>query len=317
MRFILLIAKVVGLSVSPLFAEESETIKDTSSLKKVDSVKFVSYNLRNYLKMNRRINGKKAQNAPKPDVEINALLTYLNQIDPDILAVSEIGNYSDALDLQKRLKNSEMELPHLQWLQGGNSQRCLAIYSKFPIIENHSSADLEYEIGESILNIQRGILDVVIQINPDYQLRVIGLHLKSKRPVSQADQAEMRRNEAHLARQRIKEILATNPETNLLVHGDLNDTKNEPPIRALKGRWNAKDHMKDIRLRDEFGTTWTYYWDHADQYSRFDFVLASRSLVPEIDTDNSYLFFDPDWYSASDHRPLVINIIPSNKTVTK
>jgi len=303
-----LIALVVLGALPHSAVAQSMPSKDDS----VAPVRFVSYNLRNFLRMDRRVDGESVKNAPKPESEVAPMMRYLSEIKPDMLGVSEIGDEASALEFKRRLAEAGLELEHMAWLQGGNSARCLAIYSRFPIVENHSTADLTYEIGAKLLPIQRGLLDVVIQVNEGYQLRVIGLHLKSKRPVSDADQAEMRRNEAHLARQRADAILAADPEVNLLVHGDLNSTRDEPPVKAVQGRWNARNYLKDVRLRDSHGTTWTYHWDYADQYSRFDFVLASRGLMSEVDKEGSYLFFDKDWYTASDHRPLVLSIHPEN-----
>ena len=46
-------------------------------------------------------------------------------------------------------------------------------------------------------------------------------------------------------------------------------------------------------------------------YSRFDYVLVSEGLKPEVDFRGSYLVDDPSWATASDHRALVTIFKPS------
>ena len=86
----------------------------------------------------------------------------------------------------------------------------------------------------------RGILDVTVEVNPGYRLRLVGAHLKSRRIVPDYDQALMRAKEAWSLREHIDEILAAAPNANLLLFGDLNDTKNEYPIREIIGWKGAR-----------------------------------------------------------------------------
>ena len=160
---------------------------------------------------------------------------------------------------------------------------------------------------------QRGILDVTIAPNPEYRLRLIGLHLKSKREVHEADQALMRRNEAQLARKHIDSIFKEEPGVNLIVYGDLNDTKNEAPVRALKGRYRSDSYLTTINVEDQQGFRWTHYWNYADSYARIDFVMSSKGMSSEIDKKKSYIPHGDDWYLASDHRPLVVTILPKDR----
>ena len=71
-------------------------------------------------------------------------------------------------------------------------------------------------LGTQTHPFQRGILDATLQVTPDYQLRLIGIHLKSRREVEEGDQAVMRRHEAVLLREHVEAILEAAPHTNLL-----------------------------------------------------------------------------------------------------
>lgn len=277
-------------------------------------ITFVAYNLWNYLAMNRRIDGETVDNAPKPDDQIAALIHAIGLAKPDILGVCELGDETFLTDLQSRLKNIGIDLPHTELVTAANQQtRNLALLSRFPIVARHSRDDLSYRINDTAMPLQRGILDVVVAPTTSYRLRCIGLHLKSKREVKEGDQALMRRNEAQLVREHIDAIFKAEPGANLLVYGDFNDTRNEPPVRTLQGRFGTESYLEDLKLADEFGFHWTHHWGWADIYARFDFVLFSRGLSPEIDRKRSYILHPPNWDLASDHRPLVVRLVPEDK----
>ena len=173
-----------------------------------------------------------------------------------------------------------------------------------------SVSELPYTIGSQQFRVQRGILDATVQVTPGYQLRLIGNHLKSRREVEDGDQAVMRRHEAVLLREHVEKILESAPQTNLLLYGDFNDTKNEQPIKVIQGRFGEKNYLRDLWLQDADGYRFTYYWSFADSYDRIDFAFINDGLWPEVETKKSFLAKDPDWLKASDHRPLVIVVRP-------
>jgi endonuclease/exonuclease/phosphatase family metal-dependent hydrolase len=278
-------------------------------------ITFVSYNLKNYLDMDRRVDGEFTHDAPKPDEEIDRLVKYLSKIKPDVLGVCEIGEEKDLDDLAKRLAAAGLDYPHKTWMRASDPYRHLGVLSKYPVVATDHQSDLSYLIDDLEIPFSRGILDATIKVNENYQLRLLGLHLKSKRPVSDADQALMRRNEAHLLREHIDDILEESPEENLLIYGDFNETRNEAPIKAIQGRFGSKRYLRDIPLTDDMGYRWTYYWLTADQYSRFDYIFVSNGLYPELDLDESGLLADKDWYQASDHRPLILKILPVDRDI--
>ncbi len=277
-------------------------------------IRFLVYNLRNYLPMKRRVNGVSTEDAPKPDDEIAALVKTIAAVKPDIVGICEIGGAAYVKDFQDRLNKAGIDLPHVERVDAATEyERNLALLSRFPIVARHSRDDLTYLIGDQRLPFQRGILDVTIAPTPHYRLRLVGLHLKSKREVPEADQALMRRNEARLARQHIDAVLQGEPGVNLLVYGDLNDTKNEAPVRTLRGRYRSDGYLSMINVEDASGFRWTHYWNYADIYARLDYILASKGMLPEIDKKKSFIPHGEDWYLASDHRPLVVTILPRDR----
>lgn len=301
------------MSLMRLFAITCIFLGAASPAKSGEDFNFVSYNLKNYLKMDRRVNGKLIKNALKPEQEIAQLVKIISASAPAVIGVSEMGDLEDFEHFKRQLATVGLNYPHGELTLGADPERHVGILSKFPIISRNSQTTLTYRIGKKELPFQRGILDVTIQPAKDYQLRLLGIHLKSKREVEEADQSLMRRNEAELLRSHIESILKELPKTNLLVFGDFNETRNELPIKVIRGRYGSPTALRDIQVSDDRGERWTYYWKYADQYSRFDFVFASKGLIPEINGDQSYIASSPNWFEASDHRALVINISPQDK----
>lgn len=270
---------------------------------------FCSYNLKNWLIMERSI-GKPP--TPKPEAERVQVVKTLAAIHPDILGICEIGTADDLAELQQRLQAAGVDLPYTELAHGGDPARRLALLSRLPIKTRNTQTTLTYQIGAQTLPFQRGILDVTIAITPTFDLHLLGVHLKSMRTVSEADQAEMRRNEARLLRLHIDSIFTQEPGACILAYGDFNAHRNEPSLAEIMGSpRSAETSLTDVLLRDANGEVWTHFWDTADIYSRLDYCFTSRLLRPHIDTRNSFVHADRDFYKASDHRPLVIKISPA------
>ncbi len=268
-----------------------------------------SYNLKNWLRMDRRLGSVGGAETPKPEKEKNAVVQTLVAIDADVLGVCEIGSEADLKDLQTRLAAEGLVYPHSEHTHGGDPHRMLALLSRYPITERHSQTALTYLIGEQRFPVNRGFLDVTIQVAPALALRCVGVHLKSKREVTEADQALMRRNEAHLLRLHIEGILQADPTTKVLLYGDFNENRQEPPIAEILG--TAADppkHLTDVFLRDANGEVWTHFWDYQDVYSRFDYFFVSPALRPHVNTRESMIYTSRDFAEASDHRPIVLRV---------
>jgi endonuclease/exonuclease/phosphatase family metal-dependent hydrolase len=266
------------------------------------------YNVQNYLPMNRKIGSQIQPNSPKPEQEVAALVSSIKRINPDVLGVAEMGDETMLRDFRERLKAAGMDFQHLEWVRGDDAARHLAMLSKFPIIARNSIDDVAFDLDGKRHRMGRGILDVTVKVSPAYELRLVGLHLKSKRAVPMFDQAKFRASEAMAVRQHLDKILGANPETNLLLFGDLNDTKNEFPVRTILGSKADPASLREIPLKDRHGLAWTHYWDVADIYSRIDFLMASQALWPEINLQKSGIGGGKDWRKASDHRPLYTTI---------
>lgn len=264
------------------------------------SIRFLSYNLKNYLTMRR---GK--EYAGKPEQEIEALVSLIVAQQPDILGMCEIGTKEDLFDLQDRLKARGIDLPHHEHAGGADEVRHLGFLSRYPIIATNSQNGASYELEGQTRVISRGILDATIDTGT-HQLRFLGVHLKSKREVDYADQELIRQNEARLLRNHADSILADNLDAPLIVYGDFNDTIGSTTIKVAKGRSNGRMALADFYFKDSRGDLWTHFWDYQDTYSRFDYVLFSKAVRPMLIGKECHIVDDPLWTKASDHRALLL-----------
>jgi endonuclease/exonuclease/phosphatase family metal-dependent hydrolase len=296
-RFLFILGLVAALGGSLLRAQDEN-----------GQITFCSYNLKNYLRMERFVGGKRTEGVGKSEREIAAVVKFITDIRPDVLGVCEIGAADELRDLQARLKAAGMDLPELETAHGGDPTRQLGLLSRFPIVSRASQTALRYQIGDQIFPVQRGFLDATVRVRKGFELRCVGVHLKSKREVPDADQKLMRRNEAHLLRQHTESILKQAPDTKLLLYGDFNEDKAEAAIVEIEGVSGMELSMHRINVKDSRGEAWTHYWEFQDMYSRFDYFFVSRPLEPYVDKRASHIYDVPSFYSGSDHRPIVMKI---------
>lgn len=273
---------------------------------KDDKIVFVAWNLQNFTLEARKDADGRATAPAKPEKSIERIVGTLAGLGPDIVGLCEIGSRRDLAELQSRLKRAGADLPHAVWVEAADKERHLALLSRFPIPAEEHETEAAFLLGGIRQRVQRGFLDCTIAVAPGFHLRVLGAHLKSRRVVPDFDQADFRRHESLLLRQRIERILDTDPDTRLLVFGDMNDTKDSATVRGLLGRRGGATSLTMLALTDDVGDHWTYHWEETDEYSRVDYVMVSRALRPLVQKKGSRVHRSRGWQEASDHRPLVV-----------
>ena len=270
---------------------------------------FAGYNVENYAPL--VIPGETKSGRPGKTAEAaNAVVQVVKEIGPDILGVCEMGAAPHFEEFRKRLKEAGLGYCDFEWVDSADPGRHLALVSRFPIVARQSVADLPYESHGIRQKVRRGFLDVTVQIHPGFRLRIVGAHLKSKLPTPEGAPDLERRQEAHLLRQHIEEILAADPAMPLLLFGDFNDTKDQPTIQEITGRRGAPNALTELRLADSVGDHWTYYWKTDDVYSRIDFLFVNRALSPCVVHEGCSVYRSPLWNEASDHRPVIATFHP-------
>jgi len=292
-------------SLAVVSATEPKESAPTSTETTTDTgLRFIAFNVENWLTMDRYVDRKSLKGAPKPDSEKEAVVRLLARHLPDVIGISEIGTAADLAEIQEDLKAAGLDLPHSHYTGGTDPTRHLGLLSRFPITSTAKPEVTEYQLTGKTFGINRGILDASIKARGK-SYRFIGVHLKSKREIKQADQEAIRLNEARLLRRHVDSILKKDADARLVVYGDLNDTRATKTIKMVTGKYNDPTYLTAIPAKDSRGEAWTHYWELNDIYSRIDFVMVSRGLRGDVDFPAAKIIDDEDWSSASDHRAIL------------
>jgi len=274
-----------------------------------ETFRVATYNVENYLDQPTKTRHVKSSEA-KAKVRENILA-----LKPDVLALQEMGNLSALQELRSSLKNDGLDFPYWEHITGYDTNVHLAILSKYPFISSHPHTNDDFLLNGRRFRVSRGFAEADIQVSTNYSFTLITAHLKSKRPIPQADEAEMRLEEAKILREKIESRLSANPRLNLIVLGDLNDSKDAASTKEIIGRGKYK--LVDTRPAERNGDpsgdhtseqrniTWTHFFAKEDLYSRLDYILVSPAMSREWLPNETYILTAPNWGIASDHRPLV------------
>ena len=284
-----------------------------------DTFSVATYNLENY------IDAAAGTRPAKPAIAKAKIRESIRALHPHVLALQEIGGTNALLELRASLKAEGFDYPFWEHVSGFDTNIYVAVLSQFPIVARRSHTREGFLLGGRRFRVSRGFAEIDIQVNPRYTFTLITAHLKSRRPVAVADEAELREQEALVLRETIDARLKINPDANLVVLGDFNDVKDSRAIRIVLGR--GKTALTDTRPAEKNGDdqpnlnprypprniTWTHHYGKEDSYSRIDYILVSRGMAREWKTNGTYVLALPNWGIASDHRPIVASFAAEEK----
>jgi endonuclease/exonuclease/phosphatase family metal-dependent hydrolase len=276
-----------------------------------ETFRVATYNVESYLDTATQSRYAKSAEA-KARVREGILL-----LKPDVLALQEMGTAAALQELRESLRTGGVDLPYAEQVSGYDTNIHIAVLSRFPFSARRPHTNDNFLLSGRRFRVSRGFAEVDIQVNHHYCFTLITAHLKSKRPVFAADEAELRLEEAKVLREKIDARLVADPDANLVVLGDFNDTKDAPSTKAIIGRGKRK--LVDTRpaelngdaawrsddFREPRTVAWTHYYSKEDTYSRIDYVLLSQGMAREWVTNATWVLAMPGWGIASDHRPLV------------
>ena len=277
-----------------------------------DIFRVATYNVENYL--DEPTHTRPHVKSPEARAKVREGIRAMN---PDVLALEEMGTTNALLELRASLRAEGLDFPYWEHISGFDTNIHVAILSKFPITARRPHTNESFLLDGRSFQVSRGFAEVDIQAGTNFNFTVIAAHLKSKRPVPEADEAEQRLGEATVLRGIIDERLHANPELPLIVLGDMNDVKDAASTRELMGR--GKSRLVDTRPAERNGDntpgtsarveprdiTWTDYFAKEDSYSRIDYILLSPAMAEHWVPKETYVLALPNWGVGSDHRPIV------------
>ncbi len=290
------------------------------SLSAAETFRIATYNVENYLAQAGSGNRPAKSDTAKAKVREGILA-----LKPDVLALQEIGGTNELLELQRALKTADLDLPNLEIVTGYDTNIHVAVLSRFPIIARHPHTNEAFLMAGKRFRVSRGFAEVQIQVNTNYSFTLLVAHLKSRRPIPEADEADLRLEEAKILREIIDAHLDADPNANLVVLGDFNDVHSSKPVKTILGR--GKKSLVDTRPAERNGDTppysdrrianrnvaWTHYYAVNDEYSRIDYILLSQGMSREWISSETYVLAIPNWGYGSDHRPLVATFSTEDK----
>ena len=270
-----------------------------------ETIRVASYNVENYLVMDRMVSGRWQEEYPKPLKERRIIRSVINQTNPDILAIQEIGERVYLDELWEDLNNTNgTQFKYAAWLTGQEEgeQRHLALLSKIPFSSIDAPKDLSFKYFEGRRSPSRGLMEAEFNTGGT-KWSLFNLHLKSKWTERPDDpEASIRREkEARVIRDYIRAKYPPYKDPNYVVLGDFNDHKNSAPLRRFL-QVNNSTLTQMVQCRDQEGHFWTHYWDKQDSYSRFDYLLASPELFKKLVPDSARIGGFHLCLLGSDHR---------------
>jgi endonuclease/exonuclease/phosphatase family metal-dependent hydrolase len=267
-----------------------------------------TYNVENYLDAPTATRAGVKSTAAKAKV-----CESIRAMNPDVLALEEMGTTNALLELRAALKAGGQDFPYWEYIQGADPDIHIAILSKLPILSRHPHTNDEFLLDGERYNVKRGFAEIELRAGTNFTFTLIAAHLKSRLATPEADESELRLAEARALRTIIDARLAADPKVKLIVLGDFNDSKNADSIKAIIGRGKSK--LIDTRPAERNGDeqphtgfrsiTWTYYYNVEDSYSRIDYILLSPAMKAYWLPAETYIPTIPNWGTGSDHRPIV------------
>lgn len=276
-----------------------------SSNGEAEKIRVASYNVENYLVMDRIVSGRWQEDYPKPLKERRIIRSVINQTNPDILAIQEMGEAVYLQELWGDLNRTKgTEFKYSAWMTGQQEgeKRHLALLSKIPFTKIDEPKDLSFKYFEGERSPSRGLMEIEFKTG-DTNWSLFNLHLKSKwteRP-DDPEAAIRREKEARAIRDYIRTKFPPYTDPHYLVLGDFNDHKNSAPLRRFL-QVNNSTLTQMIQCSDQKGHFWTHYWDKQDSYARFDYLLASPKLFKKLVPDSAKIGGFHLCLLGSDHR---------------
>jgi len=276
-----------------------------------ETFRVATYNVENYLDQPTESRPHVKSNEAKAQV-----CESIRALNPDVLALEEMGGAQELLELRNSLKTNGLDYPHWELVCGMDTNIHVAILSKLPIAARLPHTNDVYLLDGRRFRVSRGFAEVEIQARTNFTFTLIVAHLKSRRPVPEADEAEERLEEAKVLRSIIDTHLTNDPNAKLIVLGDFNDVKDSDAVKAVIGRGRFK--LTDTRPAERNGdnlagdgsrfeprnVTWTEYYGKEDTYSRVDYILLSPAMARDWVKPETYIPTIPNWGIGSDHRPI-------------
>ncbi|MBU0617049.1 MAG: endonuclease/exonuclease/phosphatase family protein [Planctomycetes bacterium] len=245
-----------------------------------------------------------AQAVAKTIVEINA----------DVIGLEEVGSEQDVTELLEEVRKLGLDYSHC--VVGSpveeRTYQNNAVFSRFALedpispIPGREAYDTELDDpeAEAWTGVRKGLRVTFRAHGQTFHMYV--LHLTSERGGHEADTRRIA--EASIVRRHYLPLLTAGEH--VIVIGDLNDRRNEPAIRRIRGRDDIQpDLIQTGRYyyfdRDEWDTRWTY--NFRGTRNQIDHILLSESIEQRCSRIRSRTI-NHGSALVSDHLPFIVRL---------
>ncbi len=274
-----------------------------------ESVRLATYNLNNYLVMDRTVGAVWRPSYPKPEAEKTIIREVIKESLPDVLALQEMGTLPFLEELRADLALDGVHYPYAIHLEGVDQVRHLAVLSKFAPLEVVKHTDLDFKYQEGREAVKRGMLELSFEHSDGSIYKLFVVHLKSRWSDVKADpESELRRTrEAEACRNRIIERTYEMGITDFLVAGDFNDHPGSGALRRFCRRGDLNIGSL-VPAYDSRGEQWTYFYHKEVVYSKVDGFVVSGTLAPQVQAGDGHIVDIPGSLIGSDHRMVYLDL---------
>src|SRR4051812_14353311 len=143
-----------------------------------DTIRVAEYNVENYL--DQPTESRRFTKSPEARAKVRESIRALN---PDVIALEEMGTTNALLELRASLKGEGLDFPFWEQVQGADTNIHVAVLSRFPIVARHPRTHEAFLLDGRRFYVSRGFVDIDIQPATNQTFTLIAAHLKSKRPV--------------------------------------------------------------------------------------------------------------------------------------
>jgi endonuclease/exonuclease/phosphatase family metal-dependent hydrolase len=285
-----------------------------------ETFRVATYNVENYLDQ-----PTESRTHPKSAKARAKICESICALNPNVIALEEMGSTNALLELRAALKAKGQDFPYWEHVQGWDTNIHVAVLSKLPIVARRPHTNDSFLLDGRRFPVNRGFAEVDVRAATNFTFTLFAAHLKSRRAVPEADEAQLRLEEAKILRGVLDERFKADPEAKLVVVGDFNDVKSSDSTKEIIGRGkfkltdtrpaerNGDSEPNEIARFEPRNVTWTHYYGKEDTYSRIDFILLSPAMTRAWLTNETYALAIPNWGVGSDHRPIVATFETSDK----
>jgi endonuclease/exonuclease/phosphatase family metal-dependent hydrolase len=219
-----------------------------------------TYNVENYLAVDRHVEGQWRPEYPKPEAEKAALRAVIRGRAPDVLALQEMGAAPYLEELRQDLRAEGLDYPFAIHLKGPDEHRYLAVLSRLvpeKVLE-HPMVSFRFRGSETLS--RRGVLELEFGSGTEaWTLYVV--HLKSRWTVEPDDPRaeEFRVAEARAIRDLILRRYSNPQAARFLIVGDFNDAPRSRTLQAFLRR-GGTEISRMVPAADSRGEVWTHFY---------------------------------------------------------